>query len=85
MKRILKLTTTEGKELEAEKTYSVAFNDYVAAGGDGFAHLRDLPNRKKTTILVRDALIKHIEELKLIEKRPEQRVFNVKLRETFID
>jgi len=85
MKRILKLTTTDGKELEAEKTYSVAFNDYVAAGGDGFAHLRDLPNRKKTTILVRDALIKHIEELKLIEKRPEQRVFNVKLRETFID
>ncbi len=85
MKRILKLTTVDGKELEAEKIYKVAFNDYVAAGGDGFAHLRDLPNRNKTTILVRDALIKHIEELKLIEKRPEQRVFNVKLRETQID
>ncbi|PKL44072.1 MAG: hypothetical protein CVV42_19755 [Candidatus Riflebacteria bacterium HGW-Riflebacteria-2] len=85
MKRILKLTTADGKELEAEKIYKVAFNDYVAAGGDGFAYLRDLPNRKKTTILVRDALIKHIEELKLIENRPEQRVFNVKLRETYVD
>lgn len=85
MKRILQLTTADGKELEAEKIYKVALNDYVAAGGDGFTHLRDLPNRRKTTILVRDALIKHIEELQLIDKRPEQRVFNVKLRETFID
>ncbi len=85
MKRILQLTTADGKELEAEKIYKVALNDYVAAGGDGFTHLRDLPNRNKTTILVRDALIKHIEELQLIDKRPEQRVFNVKLRETFID
>jgi len=85
MKRILKLTTADGKELEAEKIYKVTFNDYVASGGDGFAHLRDLPNRKKTTILVRDALIKYIEEIKLIEKRPEQRVFNIKLRETYVD
>jgi 2',3'-cyclic-nucleotide 2'-phosphodiesterase (5'-nucleotidase family) len=85
MKRLLKLTTTDGKELEAERIYSVAFNDFVAEGGDGFTYLREIPNHKKLPILVRDALIKHIEELKVIEKRPEKRVFNVKLREELFD
>lgn len=85
MKRILKLTCDNGRELEAERVYKVAFNDYVAAGGDGFKHLADITNRKRMTMLVRDALIKYIEELQIIEKRPEQRVFNVKLRETPIN
>lgn len=85
LKRLLKLTTADGKELEAEKIYRVAFNDFVAEGGDGFTHLREIPNHKKLPILVRDALIKHIEELKVIEKRPEKRVFNVKLREELFD
>lgn len=85
MRRVLKLTTDDGKELEAEKVYRVAFNDFVAAGGDGFTYLRDLPNRKKSTLLVRDALIKYIEELKIIDTRPEKRVFNVKLNEEILD
>ncbi|EKE16609.1 MAG: hypothetical protein ACD_10C00894G0003 [uncultured bacterium] len=85
MKRVLKLTTMDGKELEAEKVYRVAFNDFIAEGGDGFTYLRDLPNHKKLPVLVRDALIKHIEDMKVIEKRPEKRVFNVKLREELFD
>ncbi len=85
MKRVLKLTTDDGRELEAEKIYRVVFNDFVAAGGDGFTCLRNLPNRKKSTVLVRDALIKHIETLKVIDKRPEKRVFNVKLSEEILD
>ena len=85
MKRVLKLTTEDGKELAAEKVYKVALNDFVAEGGDGFTELRDLPNRQKLPVLVRDALIKHIEDLKVIEKRPEKRVFNLKLREELFD
>ncbi|MBU1107206.1 MAG: bifunctional metallophosphatase/5'-nucleotidase [Candidatus Riflebacteria bacterium] len=85
MKRLLKLTTSNGKELEAEKFYKVGFNDFVASGGDGFDYLRDLPKHTTLPILVRDALMKYIEEIKLIEKRPEKRVFNVKLREEIID
>ena len=85
MKRILKLTTSDGTELEAEKIYQVGLNDFIASGGDGFTNLREFPNRKRLPILVRDALMKYIEEMKIIERYPEKRVFNVKLREEIVD
>lgn len=85
MKRIVKLTTDKGEELEAEKTYKVAFNDFIANGGDGYAILRDFKNRNKTELLVRDVVIKHIKDLKTINERPAKRIFNLKLTEESLD
>ena len=85
MKRIIKLVTDTGAELEAEKIYKVALNDFIASGGDGYTILRDFKNHTKTDLLVRDALIKHIRELKVINERPSKRIFNVKLSEETLD
>ncbi len=79
MQRILRLETENGEEVKPEKTYKVAINDFIGAGGDGFTLLRDFPKREKLDLLVRDALIRHITEMKVIETLPEQRVFNTRL------
>ncbi len=85
MKRIVKLETEDGQPLEAEKVYKVALNDFIAAGGDGYTLLREYKSRKRLDLLVRDALIKYIQETGVIEKRPEPRIFNTKLTEEYLD
>lgn len=82
MHRITKMVDINGKEIDDTKTYKVAFNDFLVDGGDGFAILKTFPKKEKTDILVRDAVIRYIEELKLIDKVPENRVFNASLTET---
>ena len=82
MHRITKMVDINGKEIEDTKTYKVAFNDFLVDGGDGFAILKTFPKKEKTDILVRDAVIRYIEELKLIDKVPENRVYNASLTET---
>ena len=69
------------KEIDDNKIYKVAFNDFLVDGGDGFAILKTFPKKEKTDILVRDAVIRYFEELKLIEKVPENRVYNASLTE----
>lgn len=85
MQRVVKLETDAGTELDAKKVYKVALNDFVASGGDGFTLLRDFKKRTKTDLLVRDSLIKYIEEMKVISERPAKRVFNIKLAEESLD
>lgn len=85
MKRIVKIETDAGTDLEAEKVYKVALNDFIASGGDGYVLLRDFKNRHKTDLLVRDALIKYIEEMKVIAECPAKRIFNIKLTEESLD
>ena len=81
MHRITKMLDINGKEIDDSKTYKVAFNDFLVDGGDGFAILKTFPKKEKTDILVRDAVIRYIEELKVIEKVPENRIFNASLTE----
>ncbi len=81
MHRITKMTDMSGKEIDDNKTYKVAFNDFLVDGGDGFAILKTFTKKEKTDILVRDAVIRYIEELKVIEKVPENRIFNASLTE----
>ncbi len=85
MHRISKMTDMNDKEIDDNKTYKVAFNDFLVDGGDGFAVLRDFPKKEKTDILVRDAVIRYVEELKVINKVPENRVFNAALTEQFLE
>ena len=84
MNRIIKMTDMNDVEIDDNKMYKVAFNDFLCGGGDGFAELKDFPEsaKEKTDILVRDALIRYVEDLKVIEKVPENRVFNAALTET---
>ena len=82
MHRITKMVDLNGKEIDDAKTYKVAFNDFLVDGGDGFAILKTFPKKEKTDILVRDAVIRYIEELKLIDKVPENRIYNASLTET---
>ena len=79
------MTDMNDKEIDDNKTYKVAFNDFLVDGGDGFAVLRDFPKKEKTDILVRDAVIRYVEELKVINKVPENRVFNAALTEQFLE
>jgi 2',3'-cyclic-nucleotide 2'-phosphodiesterase (5'-nucleotidase family) len=85
MKRIVKLETDKGEDIVAEKIYKVALNDFVASGGDGFSVLKDYKNRNKMDLLVRDALIKYIQENPPISSRPSKRIFNTKLVEESLD
>lgn len=81
MKRIIKMTDMNDVEIDNKKTYKVAFNDFLVGGGDGFAVLKDFPKKEKTEILVRDAVIRYVEELKVIDKVIPNRVFNAALTE----
>lgn len=85
MQRIIKLVTDHGLNIDDKKIYKVALNDFVASGGDGFANLREYKIRNKMDLLVRDALINYIAELKVISAKPEKRIFNVKLTEESLD
>ncbi|MDD3000884.1 MAG: bifunctional UDP-sugar hydrolase/5'-nucleotidase [Candidatus Riflebacteria bacterium] len=79
MKRVTKITTDTGKELEDNKIYKVAFSDFVANGGDGYGVLRTFKNRTKTDLLIRDAMIKYIGELGTITTKPAPTMINLKL------
>jgi len=43
--------TINGQELEPEKTYKIAVNDFIAAGGDGYTMLKDAPVLKEYGVL----------------------------------
>jgi 2',3'-cyclic-nucleotide 2'-phosphodiesterase (5'-nucleotidase family) len=81
MQRITQISTMTGQELKPDKVYTVAMNDFISQGGDGFKNLKKFKNKKKTDILVRDAIIKFIEKLKVIDRKPAQRIFNLRLKE----
>ncbi|MDN5280290.1 MAG: 5-nucleotidase / UDP-sugar diphosphatase [Clostridiales bacterium] len=80
MNRVLKVERLDGEAFDPEKTYKVAVNDFMAGGGDGFLNLKEVTDRYKTGVLVRDAVIKLIEAKKVIEKKPDQRMFNIRLK-----
>ena len=53
-----------GKEIDPNKTYRIATNDYLANGGDNALFFRDYP-QISTGLLVRDLMIDHIRTLSL--------------------
>lgn len=81
MHRITKMTDMEDKPIDDNKIYRVAFNDFLVGGGDGFACLSEYKDTEKMGIFARDALIKYIEEMNVIDKVPEDRIFNASLKE----
>ncbi|PSR57119.1 hypothetical protein AHMF7605_28385 [Adhaeribacter arboris] len=67
-----------GKPLNAQKTYTLAISDYLANGGDNLIFLKEAIKTEKVGILLRDAIIQHIQQLtaqgKPVEARVEGRV-----------
>ncbi|QNF31890.1 5'-nucleotidase C-terminal domain-containing protein [Adhaeribacter swui] len=67
-----------GKPFDKQQTYTVAISDYLANGGDNLGFLKEAVKTEKAGILLRDAIIKHIQQLtaqgKPVEARVEGRV-----------
>ena len=70
--------TIGGKPFNKEQTYTLAISDYLANGGDNLVFLKEAIKTEKAGILLRDAIIKHIQQLtaqgKPVEARVEGRV-----------
>jgi 2',3'-cyclic-nucleotide 2'-phosphodiesterase/3'-nucleotidase len=73
-KRILKVTLTDGTPLQADKTYRVVINDYMAEGGDGFTMFGQCPDLTNTKAPIRDMLINHIEKVQSINFEADDRL-----------
>ncbi|MBF0500397.1 MAG: bifunctional metallophosphatase/5'-nucleotidase [Candidatus Riflebacteria bacterium] len=78
-KRITKITDASGHSIDPEKTYSVALNNFMSLGGDGYSYLRTFKPRQATKMLVRDALIGKLRQMKIIKTVPIKRMNNLKL------
>jgi 5'-nucleotidase/UDP-sugar diphosphatase len=53
--------TEDGKPLDLQQTYTVVTNNFMAAGGDGYAMLKDLP-QSDTGFVDADAVKEYIAE-----------------------
>ncbi|MDT8901913.1 bifunctional metallophosphatase/5'-nucleotidase [Anaeroselena agilis] len=49
-------TLADGRALEADKTYRVAVNDFLAAGGDGYEMIKAAAHQTNTFLQLRDVL-----------------------------
>jgi 2',3'-cyclic-nucleotide 2'-phosphodiesterase (5'-nucleotidase family) len=67
-----------GKPFNKDQMYTLAISDYLANGGDNLGFLKETTKTEKAGILLRDAIIKHIQQLtaqgKSVEARVEGRV-----------
>ncbi len=63
----------DGQPIDMEATYELATNDFVAAGGDGYAMLGDLPYIKSMSALD-EALFMYIQERGVIAPEVEGRI-----------
>jgi len=59
--------------IDLEKTYSVVTNNFMAAGGDGYAMLKDLP-QYDTGFVDADALKEYIEKMGKVDPKVEGRL-----------
>lgn len=79
--RVLSVTTADGKALDLKKTYTVATNDFLAPGGDGFTVFKEV-KFKDTFLLVRDAMINKIKKQGTIDPKEDGRMMDVSKKVT---
>ena len=70
--RVIKITLN-GKDLNMEKKYLVATNNFIAAGGDGYPHFSTIKTENEFSALD-EALISYIKELKDVDYKVEGRI-----------
>jgi 2',3'-cyclic-nucleotide 2'-phosphodiesterase (5'-nucleotidase family) len=62
-----------GAPIDLQKTYTVATNNFVAAGGDGYTMLKDIPN-VDTGFVLGDAIREYIVMKGKVEPKVEGRL-----------
>lgn len=72
-KRVVSIKTLDGKELDKNKTYKVATNDYLYNGGDNYEELVDARLLHKGELL-KDVLAKYIKEKGTVAPKEEGRI-----------
>lgn len=72
--RVLKVTLSDGTPLQADKTYQVVINDFMAEGGDEFTMFRQCPDLINTQELIRNLLIDYIEKVHFIQFEADDRL-----------
>ncbi len=71
--RVVSVKTLDGKELDKNKTYKVATNDYLYNGGDGYEEMVDAKLLYKGELL-KDVLAKYIKEKGTVAPKEEGRI-----------
>jgi 2',3'-cyclic-nucleotide 2'-phosphodiesterase (5'-nucleotidase family) len=70
-----------GKPFRKNRTYTIVVPDYISHGGDRYYMLKNVKERYDTEVLIRDAIIRGIEELttqnKHITSTLDKRVYHV--------
>ncbi|SIQ77948.1 5'-nucleotidase C-terminal domain-containing protein [Halanaerobium kushneri] len=74
--RVVSVTLSDGTPLKMDQKYTVATNNFLAEGGDGFATFKEV-DFTESYIKVRDALIDHLRQLEEIKVDPASRVTEV--------
>ena len=64
--RIIKVLTADGQELGLDKAYTVATNDFMAIGGDGYVMFKQASHMVNSGITLRDYVTKYIMDKKTI-------------------
>lgn len=59
-RRIISVHLSDGRLLENGKQYLVAYNDFMAAGGDGYPYLKDATDLTYTGIDLREAMVNYL-------------------------
>jgi len=72
---IIAVTMSDGTTFSLNKTYKVATNDFMAAGGDGFTMFQEGKNLYDTNIPLRDILVDVIRKKKVIDFSGDDRWF----------
>ncbi|WP_054871573.1 5'-nucleotidase C-terminal domain-containing protein [Caloranaerobacter sp. TR13] len=74
--RVIDIYLEDGTPIEMDKTYTVATNDFLAGGQDGFVTLKEV-KWTNTFILLRDALIENVRNNTIISPKVEGRITDV--------
>lgn len=73
--RVLGITLDSGEAIRDERTYTITVNDFLAAGGDGFAMLLGAGERIEVGITDLDALVGYLRDQPAPVRAPEAQRF----------
>lgn len=74
--RVVEVTLPDGTPLQMDKKYTVATNNFLAEGGDGFKTFTEV-NFTDTNVLVRDSLLNYLRNMDSIDVDAESRAVEV--------